>query len=67
MARWIVGPDQKKLMPLAMVISACVLIISDVLARVILWPGEVPVGIVSALVGAPVLVYLVRRRRAIGL
>jgi iron complex transport system permease protein len=43
------------------------MLLADVLARVVLWPGEVPVGIVSALLGAPVLIHLVRRRKAFGL
>jgi iron complex transport system permease protein len=66
-ARWVVGPDQRRLLPLAMVVSAGVLLAADVIARVIMWPGEVPVGIVSAVVGAPVLIHLVRRKRVIGL
>jgi iron complex transport system permease protein len=66
-ARRIVGPDHKRLIPLAMVVSAGVLLAADVIARVIMWPGEVPVGIVSAVVGAPVLIHLVRRKRVIAL
>jgi iron complex transport system permease protein len=66
-ARWIVGPDQRRLLPLAMAISAGVLLIADVLARLVMWPGEVPAGIVAAVVGAPVLIVLVRRTRASGL
>ncbi|UEJ83574.1 iron ABC transporter permease [Brachybacterium halotolerans subsp. kimchii] len=66
-ARWIVGPDQRRLLPLAMAISAAVMLVADVLARVILWPSEVPAGIVAAVVGAPVLIVLVRRTRASGL
>lgn len=66
-ARWIVGPDQTRLLPLAALLSAVIMVLADVIARVVLWPGEVPVGIVSALLGAPVLILLVRRRRASGL
>lgn len=66
-ARWIVGPDHRPLLPLSMAISAIVLLVADVLARVVLWPGEVPAGIVAAVVGAPVLIVLVRRTRVSGL
>ena len=63
-ARWIVGPDQRWILPYSAVIAPTVLLVSDVLGRVILWPSEVPVGIVTAFVGAPVLIYLVRRAKA---
>ena len=43
------------------------LLLSDVVGRVILLPGEVPAGIMTALVGAPVFVWLVRRGKGAGL
>ncbi|MCS5733725.1 FecCD family ABC transporter permease [Herbiconiux daphne] len=64
LARWIVGPDQRWIIPYSVVIAPTVLLVSDVIGRVILWPSEVPVGVVTAFVGAPVLIYLVRRRKA---
>lgn len=63
-ARWIVGPDQSWILPYSIVIAPTVLLISDILGRVVLWPGEVPVGIMTAFVGAPVLIYLARRAKA---
>jgi len=63
-ARWIVGPDQRWILPYTMVIAPIVMLLSDVVGRVALWPSEVPVGIVTAFVGAPVLILLVRRARA---
>jgi iron complex transport system permease protein len=66
-ARWIVGPDQRWIIPYSMVLAPVVLLVSDVVGRVLLWPGEVPVGVVTAFVGAPVLIWLVRRRTASGL
>lgn len=63
-ARWIVGPDQRWILPYSLVIAPSVLLVSDVVGRVVLWPGEVPVGIVTAFIGAPVLIHLVRRARA---
>lgn len=66
-ARWIVGPDQRWIIPYSLVLAPVVLLVSDVIGRVLLWPGEVPVGVVTAFVGAPVLIWLVRRRKASGL
>ncbi|WP_419707086.1 FecCD family ABC transporter permease [Promicromonospora sp. NFX87] len=63
-ARWLVGPDQRWILPYSAVLAPVVLLVSDVVGRVVLWPGEVPVGIVTAFVGAPVLIWLVRRRTA---
>ena len=63
-ARWIVGPDQRWILPYTMVIAPMVMLLADVIGRVVLWPSEVPVGIVTAFVGAPVLIVLVRRAKA---
>lgn len=63
-ARWLVGTSQLRLLPMAALVSAAIMTLADVIARVVLWPGEIPVGIVSALLGAPVLILLARRRRA---
>jgi ABC-type Fe3+-siderophore transport system permease subunit len=61
-ARWIVGPHQR------WIFAYCVLLLlSDILGRVLMPPGEIPVGVVTAFVGAPVLIALVRRKKAIGL
>lgn len=66
--RWLVGPDQRWILGFTLVLAPLLLVSSDVLARIILpGEGEVPVGIVTAFVGAPVLIALVRRRRASGL
>lgn len=63
-ARWIVGPDQRWILPYSAVVAPTVLLVSDVIGRVVLWPSEVPVGVVTAFVGAPVLIFLVRRAKA---
>jgi iron complex transport system permease protein len=46
------------------VLSPAILLLADVLGRIIIAPAEVPVGIVAALVGAPFLIALARRRKA---
>ena len=53
--RALVGPDLKKIMPLSAVCGACVLLISDVVGRIWGRPGELESGIVTALIGGPVL------------
>lgn len=61
-ARTIVGPHQGWIMAYSVVIAPAVLGFSDVLGRVVV-EGEVPVGVVTAFVGAPLLIYMVRRYR----
>ncbi|NAZ88470.1 FecCD family ABC transporter permease [Kineococcus indalonis] len=61
--RALTGPDQRWVLPLSVVLSPALLLLSDVLGRVVVRPGELEVSIVTALLGAPVLVALVRRRR----
>ncbi len=66
-ARWIVGPHQSWIFAYSLLLAPSLLLISDILGRVVLRPGEIQVGIVTAFVGAPVLVALVRRKKASGL
>ncbi|GAA4722015.1 Fe(3+)-siderophore ABC transporter permease [Nocardioides endophyticus] len=66
-ARWVVGPDQRWIFAYSLLLAPILLLGSDILGRVVMHPGEIPVGIVTAFVGAPVLVALVRRRKASGL
>ncbi|MEV0523955.1 iron chelate uptake ABC transporter family permease subunit [Streptomyces sp. NPDC050439] len=66
-ARWIVGPDQRWIFAYSALLAPSLLLVSDILGRVVMRPGEIPVGIVTAFVGAPVLVALVRRKKASGL
>lgn len=61
--RWLTGPRYTWLIPLAAVAGATMLLISDVVGRVAVPQGELPVGLVVAVVGAPVLIALVTRRR----
>ncbi len=61
--RWATGPDQRRILPLAILGGAVLLVVSDVVARVLLMGREIPVGVVTAVVGAPVLILLVRRKR----
>ncbi len=65
--RWIVGPDQRWIIVYCMVFAPILLLVADIIGRVVVTPQEMQVGIVTAFVGAPVLVLLARRRKTIGL
>jgi iron complex transport system permease protein len=62
-ARWFVGPHQRWILAYSVVLAPTLLLASDILGRIVMRPGEVPVGIVTAVVGAPVLIALVRRKK----
>jgi iron complex transport system permease protein len=59
--RLIWGPDHRTLLPLSIVVGAIFLIAADGLARSVLAPSEIPVGVLTALCGAPFFLYLLRR------
>ncbi len=59
--RLVVGPDHRKLLPLSFLSGAIFLIVADTLARTVLSPIELPVGIITALAGGPFFLYLLRR------
>jgi iron complex transport system permease protein len=63
--RALVGPAHRWLLPLSALLGAALLVGADVVGRVVARPAELQVGIVTALVGAPVLVLLVQRRRVL--
>lgn len=62
-ARHFTGPDQRWLLPYSMVLAPTLLLSADVVGRVIARPGEVEVGIVTAFIGAPIFIFLARRRK----
>ena len=59
--RLITGPDMNQILPFSALGGAALLVFSDVLGRVFGAPGELEVGIVTALLGAPVFVFIVRK------
>lgn len=58
-----IGPDHRTLTPLAMVLGAIVTVLADLLARTVIAPAEIPIGVVTALVGGPFFLWLLRRQR----
>ena len=65
--RFLTGPDYRWILPFSMVLAPVLLLGGDIIGRVVLLPGEVPAGIMTALVGAPVFVWLIRRGKGAGL
>ena len=61
--RLIVGPEHGRLFALSAICGASYLILADAFARTIVAPTELPVGVVTAFLGGPVLIYLLRRSR----
>lgn len=57
------GADYRRLLPLSLIGGAVALLIADVLARVVLAPQEIPVGIITALAGAPFFLWVLRRSK----
>ncbi|PTQ66564.1 iron ABC transporter permease [Pseudomonas sp. GV071] len=64
LVRLLVGPDHRVLLPASALAGAALLLFADVLARMALAPAELPIGIVTALIGAPFFLYLLLRGRA---
>jgi iron complex transport system permease protein len=62
-ARWIGGTDQRWIFAYTLVLAPIVLLSADVLGRLSMRPAEIQVGIVTAFIGAPVLIWLVRARK----
>ncbi|NOY10464.1 MAG: iron chelate uptake ABC transporter family permease subunit [Spirochaetes bacterium] len=61
--RILTGPDHRTLLPLSMISGGIFLLLSDTIARTLLSPTEVPVGIITSLFGAPFFIYLLHKRR----
>jgi iron complex transport system permease protein len=62
LTRFLVGWDYRKIVPHAALLGAILLLLSDIVARVAVRPQELPVGLVTPLVGAPFFIYLVRAK-----
>ncbi|SUD38796.1 ABC transporter permease [Ectopseudomonas mendocina] len=62
--RLLVGPDHRLLLPASALAGASLLLLADLVARLALAPAELPIGIVTALIGAPFFLYLLVRGRS---
>ncbi len=63
MCRLLVGPDHRWLLPFSALTGAGLLVAADVIGRVVARPAEVQVGIITAVIGAPVFIAIVRRQK----
>ncbi|WGV98626.1 iron ABC transporter permease [Vibrio sp. YMD68] len=63
LGRMLIGPNHKSLLPIAMLIGALLLLIADMIARTAVAPLDMPVGIVTALIGAPFFIWLLIKQR----
>lgn len=63
MLRLVVGPDHRLLLPVSALGGAVFLVVTDTLARLVIQPGELQVGIITNLLGAPFFLYLLYRNR----
>ncbi|MBW6422483.1 iron ABC transporter permease [Rhizobium sp. XQZ8] len=63
LCRLLVGVDHRWLLPFSMIGGACLLLAADVVGRIVARPAELDVGIVTALIGAPFFIWIVRRQR----
>ena len=59
--RLLIGSDNKKLLPASMITGALLLTLADMMARLLLAPAEIPIGIITSLVGAPIFIILLKR------
>lgn len=65
--RWFTGPDQRWIIGMTIIFGPALLLAADILGRLVVFPGELEAGIVTAFIGAPILILLARRPKASGL
>jgi iron complex transport system permease protein len=60
--RLLVGSDHRRVLPVGVLVGAAFMVLADLLARTIVAPQEMPIGVITAFIGAPTLLILIRRR-----
>ncbi|MFH1783055.1 MAG: iron ABC transporter permease [Candidatus Omnitrophota bacterium] len=65
MARRLIGPDHRKLVPASVLMGGIFLLICDLISRTIISPREIPVGVITAFIGVPFFIYILRRTRKV--
>lgn len=61
--RLVMGPDNRRLMPVAVFVGALFMLLCDTAARTLFQPSELPVGSLTAIVGAPLFIYMLYRNK----
>jgi iron complex transport system permease protein len=64
LVRMLWGPDHKHLLPLSVLMGSAFLILADLVSRTIIAPVELPIGVITALIGAPVFAAILLKTRA---
>lgn len=64
LVRLLVGPNHQRLLPLSALLGALLLLIADIMARTVMAPSEMPVGIITALLGSPFFIFLLLQQRS---
>ena len=63
--RLALGPDHRTLVPMAALLGALFMVLADLLARTIIAPAEIPIGVITALIGGPFFLYLLKKQRRV--
>ena len=63
--RLLIGPDNRYLLPASALLGASLLLLADAVSRTIVAPAELPIGIVTAAVGAPFFLWILLRKRGV--
>ena len=63
--RLTIGPEHRYLLPASALLGACLLLVSDATSRMVVAPAELPIGIVTATLGAPFFLWILLRQRGL--
>jgi iron complex transport system permease protein len=63
MLRMVIGPDHVRLLPATALAGALFLLVADTVARTVIAPAELPVGVLTAFIGGPFFLYLLRKTK----
>ncbi len=66
LSRLLIGEDHRFSIPCSVILGAVFLLISDTIARTVISPAEIPVGIITSFIGAPVFIWLIIRKKKVG-
>ncbi|MEM8844185.1 MAG: iron ABC transporter permease [Pseudomonadota bacterium] len=64
--RLLIGADNRYVLVGSAILGACLMLVADIFSRMIVQPAELPIGIITSLIGAPFFLYLLRKRRQLG-
>ena len=65
LSRLILGPDHRAVLPASALLGAALLVLADTLARTVVSPAELPIGLVTSIIGAPFLIFLLMQKKEV--